>query len=372
MTIQLSDLVGDVGTFARRHWGRCPRLQPATGDSELAGLLTVADVDRYLASAPRRPTVRLIRHGDPVDPATYCSPVRLGGQTMADVIDPVKVTAAYLDGATVVLQSLHRTWRPVGEVVAALSAELSHPVQANAYLTPPGARGLAAHSDAHDVLVVQCHGVKRWRAAGMGDLTLRPGDVLYLPAGTNHRAATTDQPSLHLTLGVIPDTARSIVRRLIDSAPGVDRRLPLGYRRLGDQALASELEAALAAARQALDGADPDALADELLLRRPALTVPAAPLGPVMAAAALGDDAHLVCRHAADCDIIPAGEGQLLLTSPGGLLRMPERVGPALRRLISGRPVAVADLPGLDRESRLVLARRLAAEGVVDVAAAAR
>ena len=44
------------------------------------------------------------------------------------------------DGATVVLQSLHRTVPAVGRFASALEAEISHPVQVNAYLTPPGAQ----------------------------------------------------------------------------------------------------------------------------------------------------------------------------------------------------------------------------------------
>ena len=382
MTVQLQDLVGDVDQFARRHWGRCPRLQraarPGSGDSvgtagsagpELAGLLTVGDVDRFLASAPRRPTVRLVRDGAVLDPASYCTTVRLGGQTMADVIDPVKVTAAYLDGATVVLQSLHRTWRPVGELVAGLSAELSHPVQANAYLTPTGGRGLAAHEDPHDVLVLQCHGTKRWTVADLGEVTLRPCDVLYLPAGTAHSAAATDQPSLHLTLGVIPDTVRSIVRQVIDAAPDLDRRLPLGYRRqTAAAALAPTLADALAGAARALAEADPLALADDVLLCRPTPTVPANTLAAVVSAAALGPDAALVCRQPADWTLTAAGEGQLLLSFPGGLLRMPERLAPTLERLLgTAGPVPLDELVELDPASRLVLARRLAAEGVCDV-----
>ena len=46
------------------------------------------------------------------------------------------------DGATVVLQGLHRYWPPLRDLVAQLELELGHPCQANAYLTPPGRAGL--------------------------------------------------------------------------------------------------------------------------------------------------------------------------------------------------------------------------------------
>jgi bifunctional lysine-specific demethylase and histidyl-hydroxylase NO66 len=71
-------------------------------------------------------------------------------------------------------------------------------VQANAYLTPPVAQGLNLHGDPHDVFAVQTHGVKRWVVEPPDEprweLELRPGDVLYLPAGTRHAAQTIDRP----------------------------------------------------------------------------------------------------------------------------------------------------------------------------------
>ncbi|KPC69204.1 hypothetical protein ADL27_54620, partial [Streptomyces sp. NRRL F-6602] len=66
------------------------------------------------------------------------------------------------DGATLVLQALHRTWQPVAEFCAGLGTELGHPVQANAYVTPPQNRGFDDHYDVHDVFVLQIEGTKRW------------------------------------------------------------------------------------------------------------------------------------------------------------------------------------------------------------------
>ena len=71
--------------------------------------------------------------------------------------------AALDDGATLVLQALHRTWPPLVEFGARLAAELGHPVQINAYITPPQNQGFAPHYDVHDVFVLQIAGRKRWR-----------------------------------------------------------------------------------------------------------------------------------------------------------------------------------------------------------------
>ena len=57
-----------------------------------------------------------------------------------------------------------------------LAAELGHPVQANAYVTPPPSRGFSAHYDVHDVFVLQLAGRKHWtiHAPVLADPAARP------------------------------------------------------------------------------------------------------------------------------------------------------------------------------------------------------
>ena len=80
------------------------------------------------------------------------------GATIADQIDTDAVAKSYAEGATVVFQGLHRTCEPLMEFTAQLVADLGHPVQVNAYLTPPAAQGFSAHYDTHDVFVDQVAG----------------------------------------------------------------------------------------------------------------------------------------------------------------------------------------------------------------------
>ena len=86
----------------------------------------------------------------------------LAGQPLTGLVDARKVIDLFEGGATVVLQGLHRYWPPLTRLVAELELALGHPCQANAYLTPPGSRGFAVHSDSHDVFVFQTHGTKLW------------------------------------------------------------------------------------------------------------------------------------------------------------------------------------------------------------------
>lgn len=110
-------------------------------------------------------------------------------------------------------------------------------VGGNLYWSPPGGRGLGIHYDAHDVIVVQLGGSKRWRlfntdflgavrgperylteaeAGGEADtFTLRPGDVALLPKGATHEAVAGEEGSLHLTMNVAKLTSRDILTDVV-------------------------------------------------------------------------------------------------------------------------------------------------------------
>ena len=76
-----------------------------------------------------------------------------------------KLLRLFADGATLVLQGLHRTWasRSLDLHARHLAADLGHPVQVNAYVTPPQNQGFSDHYDVHDVFVLQVAGEKRWQ-----------------------------------------------------------------------------------------------------------------------------------------------------------------------------------------------------------------
>jgi len=293
-----------------------------------------------------------------------------------------------------VVQSLQRWWPPVARFCRGLELELGHPVQANAYLTPGGARGLAPHHDTHDVFVLQVAGTKHWTIAepvvdtplprhrsdhgqaaaqpALFDAAMTPGDCLYLPRGFVHSAQAQQGVSLHITVGVLATTVHDALRRLVERAadePAFRRALPPGF--------AADPEVALGAVKSAvgdllawLEKVDPEEVAGELRDRFWSRRTPLLQ-GHLLDLAELDalDDATVV-RHRAGAPCALAGPegGRLALTLGDRRLDLPAAVGPAVRRLLDGRaqPVsALADL--LDGPSRVVLARRLVREGLLEI-----
>ncbi|ERK70408.1 cupin family protein, partial [Leifsonia aquatica ATCC 14665] len=269
--------------FASEYWSQRPLFTRAADlGGDFSDLFSRDDVDELVAArALRTPFVRMAKEGDVLPPARYTA----GGGFGAEVGDQVasdRVLAEMAAGATLVLQGLHRTWEPIAAFARALSAELGHPCQVNAYITPASSRGFDPHYDVHDVFVLQIAGEKHWRihepvhtdplrdqpwtdhrtavAARAQetpaiDETFRPGDALYLPRGWIHSATALGELSIHLTVGVAAYTRTDIVEAAVATAadvPSLRASLPLGFDPDDASLLDPEVDAALDALRDAL------------------------------------------------------------------------------------------------------------------------
>jgi mannose-6-phosphate isomerase-like protein (cupin superfamily) len=293
---------------------------------------------------------------------------------MTGLVDARKVLDLVDDGATVVLQGLHRYHQPLHELVTDLELALGHPCQANAYLTPPGSQGFSLHSDTHDVFVFQTHGSKVWEVHE-GDeqqsVVLEPGVSMYLPTGTPHAARTQETASLHVTIGINQRTWRGVLERALGDAldQAGAQHLPAGY--LDDPTvLADGLADRLSSLADALRGLDTGAVAagevrrflsERQLWQRGGL-------GDRLAVHQMTDDTPLRRRPGHPCVLVPEGEKTRVLLGDRELL-VPARLGPALEVVRGTGSLRPADLAGhLDEHSRLVLCRRLVREGLLAIA----
>ena len=155
------------------------------------------------------------------------------------------------EGATLILNGAQEHTESVATLVDSLIDELACSVKCNVYCTPARSQGFNVHEDGHDVLVLQTYGQKVWRiyetldplplegseVAAVADMTLEagykerldqieerfikevtlsPGDVLYLPRGVPHCAVSLDGLSIHYTIGLYPVLQHQLLRDLVD------------------------------------------------------------------------------------------------------------------------------------------------------------
>lgn len=366
----LARCVGDVDAFATEYWGARPMHRRPSGSFE--DLLDVATVERLLLDLGRQPTFRLVRDGVKLATSEYTQRTRVGGVTIADVADVDRIVDHVAHGATVVMQGLQRFWPPLAEFCLDLERAISHPVQANAYLTPPGAGGLAEHSDEHEVIVLHVAGTKRWDVHGLGTVELEPGDVIYVPSGVRHVAHTTEVFSLHVTLGLLTTTYRQVLRRALDRLPddALDRPLPLGFATGDDpDSLVAGASSAIASAAEMFGQLDPVVLAEAEVRRRRrrARRRPTGRLAIALQPTAIAAESYVRrCRD--DPMQVIDDTSSVVLTSGGHRLRVPPIAADALRLIATRDWFRIDELPGLDADDRLVLVRRLIREGVLEPA----
>jgi hypothetical protein len=308
----------------------------------------------------------MVRDGQTLPASTTTTSVRLGGVTTTDVADVDRIGAEFANGATLVMQSLERLHPPLVALARELEAEISHRVQANAYLSPPDAAGLARHADRHDVFVVQLEGAKSWKVDELGAVELVEGDVMYIPRGCAHAASTNAHHSLHLTIGVLSVTYGDVIRRLVNSlGDRFDRALPLGF---ADESMHAELAAAIgdacASAAAELGSADLAAVAHCEQERSRRGHARPNRLRQELALLELNEHSTLrLCRGAS----MAATDDTVELRFGDRSLRMPHSARSALETLLDADMVVIGDLSGLNPPSRLVLARRLVREGAAEL-----
>ncbi|WP_345761128.1 cupin domain-containing protein [Diaminobutyricibacter sp. McL0608] len=394
----------DADRFAAEFWGARPVLSPAAELGEdFADLFSADAVDELISGRGlRTPFIRMANEGTVLAPARFTASGGFGAE-IGDQVSSDKVLQEFADGSTIVLQGLHRTWGPIADFTRQLVADLGRPCQVNAYITPASSRGFDPHYDVHDVFVIQIAGEKHWtihdpvhpdplrdqpwtdhrdavaaRAAEPPaiDATFRPGDVLYLPRGWIHSATALGGVSVHLTIGVAAYTRADVVQRVIARAAdnaalraslplGVDFDDPAQLAPLVEQtvdALVAELREAAADARTTADVAR--TLATRL--RDDTRPEPIRPLATMSALALLDGDTIVQLRRGLRARSSVDGE-RVCIRLAGKTVTLPASARAAVDALLAGARLRVADLPDLDRESAVVVARRLIREGVLAV-----
>jgi hypothetical protein len=375
-------------TFFRDTWEKQPLAVARNEPGYYRGLFSLRDVDPVIAfTRPKFP--------DPAGLSGEAASARDFVQAWLPDDEPApvqlypdvaEVHRAYARGKTIIINAMHYRWAPVAALCRRLELCFGCPVHANMYLTPRGAQGFPAHFDTHDVFVLQIEGTKHWRfyrparelpladewaplaKDQIGPPTLealvRPGDLLYMPRGHVHEAFTSDDVSLHLTVGIKVFRWLDLLRQALDEAAARDVRfrgaLPPGL--LSDGRRPAGLDGQFRELIQILSEsarADPaiDRLAGNFLGK----------LAPLPAdyftdddAGRIGLDTVLERGPGVICRVGRLEDGRAILRFPGGSLDGPPKIAGALHFIARTPRFAVRSLPDdLTSDGKLVLVRRL-------------
>jgi ribosomal protein L16 Arg81 hydroxylase len=171
---------------------------------------------------PPQPQLRIFQEGVMRDLRRY-----IDGPVGALRFNAGGLITLLAQGASMILDSVQEVAPAVADLADSLQEALSCVCSANLYAGWRSQRAFDVHWDAHEVIVLQLSGRKRWqvfaptRPDPLGDDIekappptappiwegiLNDGDLLYLPRGFWHVAYPLDEPSLHLSWAAQPHT----------------------------------------------------------------------------------------------------------------------------------------------------------------------
>lgn len=365
--------------------------------SKLFEEISVGTVDEYLAANEGNiQSFTRVLDGDK-DLVIHSTPAFFA-ETQKAFID-----RSFMQGATIKVEDFETRHPLMASICRTFEAEFGGDTYAMTFLTPPGRQGFGIHFDPVSSFIVQLSGEKHWKVypewvpfptktmnrplAGLAmsdpvlDITLKPGDLLYIPAGYPHEAVCTDQHSLHMTIGLGALRPLDIISHALSilCEQQVDLRKPI-YPDAPDAA--DRLKQALEIAGDQLKRIDP------VLLKRVfdasyAANRPNALLRGMenylkahsaSSAAVVSPIPNKRASFVVDGDklkILPPSTirpGRPLLVDPP-FIELPEVAAREVAHLLRlDRPIRVEEVEGdLDRDSKLLLARQLAMYGLLEV-----
>src|SRR5688500_11720432 len=111
----LERCVGDVDVFLDRYWGRSPLFNRGTGP-HFDDLASVDDIDRMVSSwGLRGSALRMVQDGQTLSPSVYSTAPSSKSRAKDGAINAPLVYERYEEGATIVLEGLHRYWEPLAD-----------------------------------------------------------------------------------------------------------------------------------------------------------------------------------------------------------------------------------------------------------------
>ncbi len=398
-TPTFAELVGDEDEFFASYHTRRTLLRRGAISGDPREILSVTDMDDIVHQEGVRPSLfRMLGQGTGVagPSLTRRLELRREGKAFDDALAPDKVYAHFRAGKTLIHAGLNHTRPNLRRLCAILTEKFAAPSEAVAYLTPAGQQGARAHSDPSDVYVIHLGGTKHWRVwatpetrrlgvdrdydlADLGqpllDVSLRPGDVLYVPYGTPHVAAAEDQVSLHLTVVALARTWSQLLLPMLEQVLDAHAEFwPAPYAGDDPATLATALHDRVDALVDHLKNLDlATALDRRFAAGRGYQGVAQRRFFTQTAAVDTIDEQTLVAGVPGASTVHGIDNGTALVTIHDNKLRMPESIATALASAVNAQPLpAGAFLPDDSADRSLATVKQLIRLGALHIAAGAR
>lgn len=221
----------DEQRFWDEHFATRPLHVPhAAGGLDKAGLMSLARLSELLGEPARwaQNAVKLLINGRGVDPAHFTVSREFAQGNLARP-DPALIETLVAVGASLVIDGMEDQSADLRQMCRVLGESFGAKATVNLYASRRGVQAFSSHCDPHEVFAIHCEGEKVWRiyegveeapveatvqrdadyierkkGRVVMEVTMRPGDLLYIPRGHYHDALASSERTLHLTFGVQP------------------------------------------------------------------------------------------------------------------------------------------------------------------------
>lgn len=237
-----------VDDFVSKYWDQSVFVLERHDESYFKDLMCLKDVDQFLSTRNvDGELVSLINNSGSKNSENFITP---DGR-----INLNKIYAYYEEGYSLKRSRMHLDWEPVKKLCKNLREAFSHNVKANMVLTPKNSSAFKTCTETHDVIILQLEGEKCWELfdspietpmlnspelilekndlRSLKNVTLKAGDLMYIPRGVARNSFTLNRSSLHLEIGIYPiqmiDLLKDSLTEIALSDARLRKSLPLGY-----------------------------------------------------------------------------------------------------------------------------------------------
>ncbi|WP_299618584.1 cupin domain-containing protein [uncultured Tenacibaculum sp.] len=380
-----------LNEFKEKYWDKEVLLLKRDNISFNESLLKISEVDEVLDyHRPNGANIRVVKNQEPLYKNKY--------ENEDGSLNLNQLYAAYGDGYTIVINEIDRFWKPIKTLCKNVKRLLNHKTKGNMYLTPKNQKALLPHYDTHDVFVVQLSGKKHWKIyddqyktplvnsfqpifqreqlQGVKEIILEAGDMMYIPRGIPHEAYTTDDSSLHLTIGVYPtqwlDFFSKTLHNLAQTDISLRKALPVGY--LNSEDVISLIKSKIEEISQTLcnDISRKNNIYGSVQLLKEELRSENSPQADghfesldVMDCIDL--DTHLIKRKNVDSTVQQVGNISRIIF-PGNVIRGPISIAPCLEFISENKGgFKINEIPLINDTNKIKLCKRLIRGGLLKV-----